>query len=430
MAQCPTCHNEVKPDERFCGNCGARLEPPLPNPEAARPTERLPGSAPERPLTGKETVVLTALTDPDLRPPPEPGAPTADATIISAPAVEAPRMDAGSSAVPGGGATLPSRQPIEPTIVGMPPAGTPGQIPPSSTPPGMPAGTIPSGVAAPAPKSGGNTIWKILAVVAAIAVLACVAAAAGIWFLTRQLSSATENVFATVNAGLEDGSVGTAFANIATTVAEPTPGLPSTGAGGTSAGVGGTSSGTTTGAVLFSDEFENADTSAFSADETNSAAYAFTGGAFEISVKKPNLIVWDVLRGQYGDASVAVDTTIVQGKQTAAGLIFHLQDDDNFYIYTITDDGRYGLDVYKDGKGQILIDWTESPAIHPPGEVNRLRVETTGSRIRLYANDELLDEISDATFVRGKAAFVVNRFVGAGSSATFDNLVVREIKER
>ena len=108
---------------------------------------------------------------------------------------------------------------------------------------GVPAGTIPAGpTAPPAPKSSGGTIWKIVAVVAAIAVLACVAAAAGIWFLTRQLSSATENVFATVNAGLEDGSVGTAFASVATTVAETTPVLPSNSSSGASAG-----------AVVFSD---------------------------------------------------------------------------------------------------------------------------------------------------------------------------------
>ena len=61
--------------------------------------------------------------------------------------------------------------------------------------------------------------------------------------------------------------------------------------------------------------------------------------------------------------------------------------------------------------------------------MNSLRVETTGSRIRLYANDELLDEISDVTFARGKAAIVVNSFDAAGSTATFDNLVVREIQE-
>jgi hypothetical protein len=75
-----------------------------------------------------------------------------------------------------------------------------------------------------------------------------------------------------------------------------------------------------------------------------------------------------------------------------------------------------------------LIDWTESSAIKAAGETNKLRVETNGDTIRLYANDKLLDEISDSTISRGKAALVVNTFDDPNVTVKFDNLVVQGVK--
>ena len=64
MLQCPNCQVEIKPGERFCGNCGARQ----PDPPAANPP---------RTPSGKETVVLSTLGDPP--------AADSDRTIIAGP---------------------------------------------------------------------------------------------------------------------------------------------------------------------------------------------------------------------------------------------------------------------------------------------------------------------------------------------------------
>jgi len=81
--------------------------------------------------------------------------------------------------------------------------------------------------------------------------------------------------------------------------------------------------------------------------------------------------------------------------------------------------------VYKNDEPITLIDWTESSAIKPVGELNTLRVETNGDTIRLYVNDELLDEVSDSTIANGKAALVVNTFDDPNVTVKFDNLIVR-----
>jgi hypothetical protein len=359
MAQCPNCHNEVKPGERFCGNCGARIEQPPPNAEA-------PAPPPERPRTGKETIVLPALTDINLRPPVAPAQPPADATIVGAPAPQPPSAG-------GADATTIS--------------------PPASQ---LPAGAIPPAAAPPkAQKAGGSGVWTVLGIIVGICLLACVALSVGVFLFLRQLGSSVSVPFATIEAGL----------------ATPGPG------GGLAGG-----------AVAFRETFDSPSGSAFDETDTKSASRKFVNGAYQVTVKQPNLIAWRAADRDYGDAAISVDTTINGSKPAAAGLIFHFQDDKNFYIFTISEDSRYNLEFYKDDQLTTLIDWTESSAIKGAGETNALRVETAGDKIRLYANNQLLDEVSDSTFSRGQVALVVNSFQDAGASASFDNLVIQGAK--
>jgi hypothetical protein len=186
-------------------------------------------------------------------------------------------------------------------------------------------------------------------------------------------------------------------------------------------------SGTEAGSTLYSDNFDDEQSSDFTAETNESSVYKFVDGAYQITVKKPKLLSWATMNGDYGDAAISVDASIDGPSTSAAGLIFHYQDDQNFYIYSIDGEGHYGLDVYKNDEPITLIDWTESAAIKPVGETNTLRVETSGDTIRLYVNDTLLDEISDSTIANGEVALVVNTFDDPNVTVTFDNLVVRDI---
>src|SRR5215210_9389882 len=92
MLQCPSCQHEVKPEERFCGNCGARLAPQTPPADANQPPN------PPRSI-GKETVVLPVVDT--SAPPPEPAnRPNPDATIIAGPAPTPPSSGGSYSAPP------------------------------------------------------------------------------------------------------------------------------------------------------------------------------------------------------------------------------------------------------------------------------------------------------------------------------------------
>ncbi|HJZ48988.1 MAG TPA: hypothetical protein VKE41_17550 [Roseiflexaceae bacterium] len=409
MAQCPNCHGEVKAEERFCANCGARLEQSTPS----TPTPAPSGGEPPQP-TGKETIVLPKITDLTMQPP----APPPDATIVAAPPPQAE---------PPAPSPPPYQPSTTPTIMG----GTPGQ--PPLTPPAQPAqpyggayssAGLPPGSAAPPPAKSGSGIWKILAIIAGIGVLACVALSVGAYMVIRRAGTMAENTLATANAGLSDGTFATVSAGLETAAAVPSlepfaTNEPEATAIAQAPSTGGT------GPILYSDDFDNEQKSDFTPEVNDSSTYAFVDGGYAITVKKPKLLSWATMKGDYADASIAVDASIDGPKASATGLIFRYKDDKNFYIYTIDGEGRYELDVYKNDKPTTLVDWTESSAIKPAGEVNTLRVETNGDTIRLYANDKLLDEVSDSTIANGKAALVVNTFDDPNVTVKFDNLVVR-----
>jgi hypothetical protein len=408
MAQCPNCHSEVKPEERFCGNCGARIEQSIPPPASVPPANE-----PPRP-TGKETIVLPKITDLGMQPP----TPPTDATIVNAPA--------------------PSYQPpVAPTIIGGTPGGPPATPPTQPTPPygagDYSGSSLPPGSAVPPPaaKSGSN-IWKILGIIVGVVVVLCIGLSVAGYLFFRRVSTAAESTLATANASLSDGTFATVGVGFQTAAAgsDLDNALATIEAGATTAepaGTPGPASDAASGTTLYSDNFDDEQGSDFTAETNDSSVYKFADGVYQITVTKPKLLSWATMNGDYGDAAISVDASIDGPTASAAGLIFHYQDDKNFYIYSIDGEGRYGLDVYKNDEPITLVEWTESSAIKPAGERNTLRVETNGDTIRLYVNDKLLDEISDSTIPNGKAALVVNTFDEPNVTVSFDNLVVRSI---
>ena len=57
------------------------------------------------------------------------------------------------------------------------------------------------------------------------------------------------------------------------------------------------------------------------------------------------------------------------------GLIFRYVDSDNFYFFSISDDGSYRLDALVNDEWETLIDWTESELIDVgDGAVNMIGV--------------------------------------------------------
>ena len=138
--RCPTCGTENAPDSRFCGGCGARLEPPR-----VAPTFKIPDDAaypaPSTPPPGSLHAIghLPTPVPGSLQMPPQPRVasipPTNPAQAIpgrvaSVPPIERPASIPPPTSVPPT-ERLPSKPPIPPTDVQRPPAPEPSMSMPA-----------------------------------------------------------------------------------------------------------------------------------------------------------------------------------------------------------------------------------------------------------------------------------------------------------
>jgi hypothetical protein len=130
----------------------------------------------------------------------------------------------------------------------------------------------------------------------------------------------------------------------------------------------------------------------------------------------------------FSDFVLEVEAQLLAGASDSSyGVLFRQDDNGRFYRFEITGNGLFMLERRNgDGSWTRLIDeWTESTAIHQgTNAVNRLRVEAVGSQIAVYANDQLLHEVSDSAYPTGTIALDAGTFGQPGLQVAFDNLTV------
>ncbi|UFS70964.1 DUF1080 domain-containing protein [Geomonas sp. RF6] len=121
----------------------------------------------------------------------------------------------------------------------------------------------------------------------------------------------------------------------------------------------------------------------------------------------------------FADLALSTRFKAISGSEDrAAGIIFRIQDKDNFYIlranalednvnlYKYVNGSRIGI---KDGTAKV-----------PSGKWQELRVEVKGDLIRGFLNGEMVVEAHDKTFEAGK----VGLWTKADSVTCFDDVKV------
>ncbi len=130
----------------------------------------------------------------------------------------------------------------------------------------------------------------------------------------------------------------------------------------------------------------------------------------------------------FGDLALEVDVAQRSGPADSSyGVIFRMQDGQQFYRFDITGNGLYVIERHNsDGTWTRLIpDWTPTTALNQGlNVVNRLKVIAAGPDLTFYANDVLLTQLSDATFNSGGIALDAGTFGGGNLQVSFDNLAV------
>jgi hypothetical protein len=174
------------------------------------------------------------------------------------------------------------------------------------------------------------------------------------------------------------------------------------------------------GEVTLEDDFSDPEVSNLDVSEDETSRSAYEDGAYVLEVKVPETLVWVVVGGPLSDIDAELEAELPAGEDVvAAGLVFHYQDDENFYLFSVTNDGYYTLEVLQNGEWATLINPTPSDEIE--SDRNRLQVVTEGDRIALYVNGSLLEETVDGTFTSGEVGLAASTFENSAGAVRFND---------
>ena len=114
------------------------------------------------------------------------------------------------------------------------------------------------------------------------------------------------------------------------------------------------------------------------------------------------------------------------GKGSGWGLIFRIQDNQNYYSFRMTDSQSFAVSVQKDSQWSNLVDWTRIEAIKPYG-VNQLEVLARRPHFTFTINGQVVSEIDDDHFSQGLVGVAIEGYT-LGEKIIFDfiDLTLRE----
>lgn len=130
------------------------------------------------------------------------------------------------------------------------------------------------------------------------------------------------------------------------------------------------------------------------------------------------------LRGyQVADFHLIANGKHIVGSKTGSswGLLFRVQDNQNFYSFRMTDSQLFGVSVVKESEWTNLVDWKRTEVIKPNG-VNQLEVVTRDTHFVFLINGEIVSEVNkNDHFGQGLVGLAIEGY-SQGEKIVFDFL--------
>jgi hypothetical protein len=178
--------------------------------------------------------------------------------------------------------------------------------------------------------------------------------------------------------------------------------------------------------LLYQDDFEDPN-SGWVSQRDDDGITDYEQGGYRIRIDLPDWFFWVQSGGTYSDVRIDVDVTKLGGPdENEFGLICRYVDADNFYFFTASNDGYYGVTKVVGGEYELIgmSELQPSSAISTGAASNHLQVTCNGDELRFVANGSLLADVRDATFTSGDVGLIAGTAETAGTDVLFDNLVV------
>ena len=132
----------------------------------------------------------------------------------------------------------------------------------------------------------------------------------------------------------------------------------------------------------------------------------------------------------YDDFAVEIKAGCVIAETPAEyGLIFRMQDSQNFYCFSVTNEGYWQLRKRVSGAWQVILAPAFSGAIVTGDYWNYLGVVCLGSSITLYVNEEQVGQTSDSEFGSGWIGVMGRSFDTGGIQTVYDDLLVWSVED-
>jgi hypothetical protein len=180
------------------------------------------------------------------------------------------------------------------------------------------------------------------------------------------------------------------------------------------------------GGVLYQDVFSNPQSGWGELNEAGGTA-GYINGAYHFSPTQPNVNLWSHPGMTFTNVHEEVSAMTISGPlANRMGLICRLTDDKNFYFFTISADGFYGIGKMKDGQTSLLSGETMKPheSVLPGNQINRIGADCIGNVLMLYVNDVMVTSTTDDDFTSGDVGILAGSFDQPGSDIYFDNFIV------
>ena len=152
---------------------------------------------------------------------------------------------------------------------------------------------------------------------------------------------------------------------------------------------------------------------------------------WEAEAGRPNSISPAWLMGyQVSDFHLIANCKHIGGSKAGSGwgVIFRIQDNQNYYSFRMTDQKFFAVSVQKDGQWLNLVDWRRTDSIKPNG-VNQLEVIAQETHFIFLINGQVVSEVDDDHFSQGLVGLAIEGYT-TGEKITFDfiDVTLRERK--
>ncbi len=181
------------------------------------------------------------------------------------------------------------------------------------------------------------------------------------------------------------------------------------------------------GNALLDDDFGDS-SSGWEIGDYAGGSVGYKDGIYFVRGEEDGNVMWGVLKRSFDDLVIEVDATQVMAPandNNAYGVKCREQSGGDGYVFMISGDGYYSIQIVVNGDWEQLVEWTTSDVIRQGNRTNHIRAVCDGTHLALFVNGELLAETEDSTYSEGDIGLAASTMEDEPTEIHFDNLVVR-----